>query len=111
MTKIWNLIKTCCKAIFCHETVSKVWTILFNSGKSTAAGLLTNTELMNTAFEVAKSLAAGDKSAEDKKAAFNSALTDYLRDQGHAVSASLLNMIRETALAAVNAEKEQLAIR
>jgi len=109
MAKIWSLIKTGFKAIFCRETVSKVWTILFNSGKSTVGGILSNTDLMNAAFDYAKALATNNTNSDIKKAAFDSLMRTWLTNQGQEVSASILNVIRETALAAVNAEAEQTA--
>jgi len=109
MSKIWSLIKTGFKAIFCRETISKVWTILFNSGKSTVGGILSNTELMNAAFAYAKELASNQTNSDVKKAAFDNLMKSYLQKQGIEVGTSILNVIRETALAAVNAEAEQTA--
>lgn len=109
MSKIWSLIKTGFKAIFCRETISKVWTILFNSGKSTVGGILSNTELMNAAFAYAKELASNQTNSDVKKAAFDNLMRSYLQKQGIEVGTSILNVIRETALAAVNAEAEQNA--
>lgn len=109
MSKIWSLIKTGFKAVFCRETVSKVWTILFNAGKSTVGGILSNAEIMDAAFAYAKGLAADEADSAAKKAAFDGLMREYLRQRGVEVGASILNVIRETALAAVNAEAEQAA--
>jgi len=107
MSKIWAIIKSGFKAIFCRETISKVWTILFNGGKSTVGGILSNTEIMNAAFAYAKELATNQTNSEVKKAAFDNLMRSYLREQGLDVATSILNVVRETALAAVNAEAEQ----
>lgn len=109
MSKIWELIKTGFKAVFCRETVSKVWTILFNGGKSTVGGILSNTEIMDAAFAYAKGLATDQADGAAKKAAFDSLMRDYLRQRGVEIGTSILNVVRETALAAVNAEAEQSA--
>jgi len=109
MSKIWSIIKAGFKAIFCRETISKVWTILFNSGKSTVGGILSNTDLMNAAFEYAKALATNNTTSDAKKESFNSLMTAYLKNQGIEVGTSVLNIVREMALAAVNAEAEQTA--
>jgi len=109
MAKISSIIKAGIKAIFCRETVSKVWTILFNSGKSTVGGILSNSELMDVAFSYAKDLATNQTNSDVKRAAFDNLMRSYLRKMGIEVGTSILNVIRETALAAVNAEAEQSA--
>jgi len=106
MAKIWSIIKTGFKAIFCRETVSKVWTILFNGGKSTVGGILSNTELMNAAFAYAKELATNQTNSDVKKASFDNLMRTYLHNHGIEIGTSILNVVRETALAAVNAEAE-----
>jgi len=106
MSKIWSLIKAGFKAIFCRETVSKVWTILFNGGKSTVGGILSNTELMDAAFDYVKELSTTQTNSDVKKASFDALMDSYLKNQGIEVGTSILNVIRETALAAVNAEAE-----
>lgn len=105
--KIWTMIKSCCKALFCRETVSKVWTILFSGAKTSVSGILTNTEIMDAAFGIAKSLMSSDATSEEKKTAFDAALKAYLTQQGKEVGTSILNVVRETAVAAVKAELEQ----
>lgn len=95
------------KAIFCRETVSKVWSILFNGGKTTVGDILSNTSIMNAAFDYAKSLMYSDSSSDSKRDTFNQLMTNYLDAQGKNVATSVMNVIRETALAAVNAESEQ----
>jgi len=107
MSKIWSLIKAGFKAIFCRDTVSKVWTILFNAGKSTVGGILSDTDIMNAAFAYAKELATSHTNSEVKKAAFDDLMKAFLKNQGIEVGTSILNVVRETALAAVNAEAEQ----
>jgi len=109
MARIWSLVKSCIKAVFRRETVSKVWTILFAGGKSTVGGILANTDLMDAAFDYAKALAAGNATSDAKRASFDSLMRDYLVSQGVEVGTSVLNVVRETALAAVNAEAEQSA--
>jgi len=109
MAKIWSLIKTGFKAIFYRETVSKVWTILFSSGKSTVGGILSNTEIMDAAFEYVKELATNQTNSDVKKASFDNLMRTYLYQHGIDIGTSILNVIRETALAAVNAEAEQAA--
>lgn len=108
MSKIWSLITTCFKAIFCRETVSKVWTILFNGGKSTVGGILSNTDIMDAAFDYVKELATTNNNSDEKKSAFDDLMRSYLQNRGIEVGTSILNVVRETALAAVNAEAEQL---
>lgn len=107
MKAIWKLIVNGFKAIFCRDTISKVWSILFNGGKSTVGGILSNTSIMNAAFYYAKSLASSSSSSDDKRDAFNKVMREYLSSQGITIGTSILNVIRETALAAVNAEAEQ----
>jgi len=109
MSKIWSLIVAGFKAIFCRETISKVWTILFSAGKSTVGGILSNTEIMDAAFAYAKDLATSSKTSDEKKSAFDDLMKSYLTKQGVEVGTSILNVVRETALAAVNAEAEQSA--
>jgi len=109
MTKICNLIKRACKAIFSRDTVSKVWEILFSGAKTTSSSFLANTEIMNAAFDYAKSLSSSDASSDSKRDTFDSLMRDYLVSQGKNVGTSILNVIRETALAAVKAEAETSA--
>lgn len=107
MSKIWSMVKSCCKALFCRETVSKVWTILFSGAKTAASGILANTEIMDAAFGIAKSLMSSDATSDEKKAAFDAAMKAYLTQQGREVGTSILNVVRETAVAAAKAELEQ----
>lgn len=107
MKKIWNAIVAGFKAIFCHETISKVWEILFATSKTKIGELLSDTELMNQAFEVSKALLTSDKTADEKRRAFDAELKMWARGAGRDVGTAALNAIRETAYAAVCAELEQ----
>lgn len=107
MKKLWNKIKACFEAIFCCETISKVWEILFGGVRTSIGELLSDTELMNQAFDLSKSLVSGDGTSEEKSAAFNEALKAWATTEGYNIGKAALNAIRETAYAAVVAESEQ----
>ena len=106
MKEIWKKIKACFKAIFCRETISKVWTILFGGVKTSIGELLSNADLMDKAFELSKSLLLQDGTATSKADAFNNTFKEWATAEGYKIGSSALNVIRETAYAAVKAETE-----
>lgn len=110
MKKLWNSIKAGFKRLFGIETISKVWDILFNAGKSAIGSLLADPEVMNTAFELSKSLVLKTGSSDEKREAFNAAMKDWASSSGKEISTAAMNAIRETAYAAVKAEAEQLTM-
>ena len=106
MKKLWSKIRTWFTAIFCRETVSKVWQIIFGKVKTSIGELLSDPVLMNQAFELSKSLVIRDGTADEKAEAFNNQLKAYAIAEGYEIGTAALNVIRETAYAAVKAESE-----
>lgn len=107
MKKLWNKICTWFSAIFCRETVSMVWEILFGGVKTSIGELLSDPALMNQAFAISKSLVTKDGTAAEKTEAFNTYLAEWAKAEGYKIGTAALNAIRETAYAAVQAEAEQ----
>ena len=105
MKKLWSLITSAIRAIFCHETISKVWQILFGAGKSSISSLLADPGLMDAAFDFSLSLALGADTV-DKRATFDAQFSEWAKDRGYAIGTAALNAIRETAYAAVQAQLE-----
>lgn len=110
MKALWEKICAWFSAIFCRETISKVWEILFGGVKTSVGELLSDTKLMNQAYEISKALLTGDESASEKTAAFNQALKEFALKEGYEIGTSALNAIRETAYAAVKAECESCCV-
>ena len=106
MKKLWNKICSCFAAIFCRETVAKVWEIIFGKVKTSIGELLSDPALMNQAFELSKSLVTKDGTASEKADAFNAQLKAWAIAEGYEIGTAALNAIRETAYAAVKAECE-----
>ena len=106
MNALWNLICSAFRAIFCRDTVSKVWKILFNTGRTAIGDLLSNEAIMDAAYDYAAAQLQSDASAADKASTFDRLMRDYLTSQGIAAATSAINVIRETAVAAVKAEQE-----
>lgn len=106
MKKLWEKIKSCVAAIFCRDTVAKVWEILFGKVKTSIGELLSDPEIMNHAYELSKSLVTRDGTADEKAEAFNNQLKAYAIAEGYEIGTAALNVIRETAYAAVKAESE-----
>lgn len=106
MKKLWSKIRTWFAAIFCRETVAKVWEIIFGGVKTSIGELLSDPVLMNLAFELSKSLATQDGSASEKAESFNAHLKAWATAEGYEIGTAALNVIRETAYAAVKAESE-----
>lgn len=106
MKKLWNSICAWFSAIFSRETVSKVWEIIFGKAKTSIGELLSDPELMNQAFELSKSLVVNDGTASEKADAFNAQLKAWAIAEGYEIGTAALNVIRETAYAAVKAESE-----
>jgi hypothetical protein len=106
MKKLWSKIRTWFAAIFCRETVAKVWEIIFGGVKTSIGELLSDPVLMNLAFELSKSLATQDDSASEKAESFNAHLKAWATTEGYEIGTAALNVIRETAYAAVKAESE-----
>ena len=109
MKKLWSKILSWFSAIFCRDTVAKVWEIIFGKVKTSIGELLSDPELMNQAFELSKSLVTKDGTAGEKADAFNSLLKAWAIAEGYEIGTAALNAIRETAYAAVKAEAEVLA--
>lgn len=106
MKKLWSKIRTWFAAIFCRETVAKVWEIIFGGVKTSIGDLLSDPVLMNQAFELSKLIATRDGTADEKAEAFNNLLKAYAISEGYEIGTAALNVIRETAYAAVKAESE-----
>ena len=106
MKKLWPKIRTWFAAIFCRETVAKVWEIIFGGVKTSIGDLLSDPALMNQAFELSKSLVTRDGTADEKAEAFNAHLKAWATAEGYEIGTAALNVIRETAYAAVKAESE-----
>lgn len=107
MKKLWNKICAWFSAIFCQETISMVWEILFGGAKTSIGELLSDPALMDQAFAISKSLVTQDGTAAEKTEAFNAYLVDWAKAEGYKIGTSALNAIRETAYAAVKAEEAQ----
>lgn len=106
MKKLWNKICSWFAAIFCRETVAKVWEIIFGKVKTSIGELLSDPALMNQAFELSKSIATFDGTASAKAEFFNEQLKAWAIAEGYEIGTAALNAIRETAYAAVKAECE-----
>lgn len=104
--KVWNVIVSGIKSIFCRDTISKVWKILFGSGKSAIGSLLSDTALMDSAFKFSYALATGSDTV-DRRATFDAKLKEWAKSNGYEIGTSALNAIREVAYAAVKAQAEQ----
>ena len=102
--KVWNVIVSGIKSIFCRDTISKVWKILFGSGKSAIGSLLS--ALMDAAFKFSYALATGSDTV-DRRATFDAKLKEWAKSNGYEIGTSALNAIREVAYAAVKAQAEQ----
>lgn len=106
MKNLWNKICSWFAAIFCRDTVAKVWEIIFGKVKTSIGELLSDPALMNRAYELSKSLVTRDGTAGDKAAEFNAELKEWAKAEGYEIGTAALNAIRETAYAAVKAECE-----
>lgn len=106
ITKVFKAIANGIKAIFCRQTISKVWTILFGSGKSAIGSLLSDTELMDAAFKFSWALATGSDTV-DRRATFDAQLKSWAEENGYEIGTAALNAIREVAYSAVKAQQEQ----
>ena len=106
MKNLWNKICSWFAAIFCRDTVAKVWEIIFGKVKTSIGELLSDPELMNRAYELSKSLFTRDGTAGDKAAEFNAELKEWAKAEGYEIGTAALNAIREIAYASVKAECE-----
>lgn len=106
MKKLLNKICSWFSAIFCRETVAKVWEIIFGKVKTSIGELLSDPALMNQAFELSKSLVTKDGTASEKADAFNAQLKAWAIAEGYEIGTAALNAIREIAYSAVKAECE-----
>ena len=82
--------------------------VILNIGgvKTSIGDLLSDPALMNQAFELSKSLVTRDGTADEKAEAFNAHLKAWATAEGYEIGTAALNVIRETAYAAVKAESE-----
>ncbi len=106
MKKLWSKICIWFTAIFCRDTVAKVWEIIFGKVKTSIGELLSDPALMNQAFELSKALVTKDGTASEKADSFNAQLKAWAIAEGYEIGTAALNVIRETAYAAVKAESE-----
>ena len=110
MKALWNAIVTGIKRLFRHETISKVWTILFSSGRSVIGSLLADPSVMDAAFEFSAALVTRDLTSDQKRDDFNRAMLTWAKSSGLEIGTAALNAIRETAYAAVVANTEQTTL-
>lgn len=101
MTKFINWLKK----VF--GVIGVIWSTLKNSSAGCAViKALADTALQAKALELVTTLQSSDKSGADKEKAFNEAFNAFCDANGYAIAKSLVNCIRELALAAYNAKRQ-----
>lgn len=91
--------------IFTKKKIGILFMLLFKSGVSAIAAEIANTDLQRKALEFVKELAArNDIGNAEKAQLFNKKLAEYGRKMGKVLRDSVLNCLRELAVAALKAK-------
>jgi len=105
MKKLWNIVCS----LFTRENVGIIWRTLFSTTKEAVKNTIHDPAIQERAFTIVKSLMLTDKSADEKREAFNRMLGEYLKKIGVEVGTSTVNVIRELAVEAVKEAQSQEA--
>ena len=89
--------------------VGVIWSTLKNSwAGSVVIKAMANTQLQAKAFELVEALQDSGKTGAEKEAAFNAAFNAFCDAEGYTVTKSMVNCLRELALAAYQARQESI---
>lgn len=101
LSKIINAIKT----FFSNEIVGIIFQKLFNNVKTALIKELSDPENQRKAYTFVKELASrNDMTSKEKMETFNLKMLVYAKDHGKKLSDSMINCLRELALAAIKNE-------
>ena len=94
------------KGLFAKKTVGVIFRIIFGATASATAQALCDPAVQEKALEIAKMLQEQDLDATEKARLFNKMMKQWFDRAGRMIGASLLNAIRELAVAALKTSRE-----
>lgn len=103
LKKVWSWVKS----LFTKENIGIIWRKLLTSTKSAIATTISDPSIQQTAYDLVKELAGKELTGDQKREAFNEAMTECLKVMGKQIGESTLSAIRELAVSAMKAEDEQ----
>lgn len=94
------------KGLFTKKAVGIIFRIIFNATASATAQALCDPAVQDKALEIAKMLQEQGLDAAEKARLFNQMMAQWLEQAGRKIGTSLLNAIRELAVAALKTSRE-----